>query len=188
MVEVEEKQVLVLRYKGGKAVTFAQDDMVTKHEDKWFLRLRPTNQQIVGLVSCHKAGKNASLTQSVQLQKLVEMRNTAAQFMNAPSNNVGESAEAVWEEAPVGGGNGAAGSAGAMSGRMPQGTYTVTINVNDTAVNVLLLDARRPKRSDLFIEAVPEQLTAVFDFLQQDLQVALAKESLWKRVQKQRTE
>ena len=106
-----------------------------------------------------------------KLQKLLNMRNTAAQFTNAPATSkhcwtsiVGGRASARWQCC-----------SGLTRSNASNGTCTVSITENETPVNVLLMDARRPKRSDLFIEAMPGQLRALFDFLQPDLELALPK-------------
>ena len=185
MVEIEEKKVFVLSYRGSKPVTFDKKEMLASFEGKTFLRLRPTNAQIVALVSKHTAAKNASLSQSVQLQKLLDLRNIAAKYGPAASQNGEEEGqEPEWEAPPPE----AVGFPVGRSSGMPKGTYCVQVQVAETTVNVLLLDAARPKRSDLFVELEVQQLTAVLDFLQEGLQEALQCETRWKKAKKQKVD
>ena len=106
------------------------------------------------------------------------MRNIAAKYSPAPAEQVEEERafQPEWEAA-----------LGRTSG-IPKLTYTVPTQVNGTSVNVLLMDLQRPKRSDLFVELEASQLTAVLDFLQEDLKDALESETKWKKSKKQRTE
>ena len=185
MVEIEEKKVVVLSYGGCKPVTIDKKEVFATFDGKTFLRMRPTNGQIVALASKHTAPKNSSLSQSIQLLKLLDMRNIAAKYGPAPPEQAGDEdglqpewdAEAEGEKFPLG-----------RSSGIPKGTYTVPIQVNGTAVNVLLMDLQRPKRSDLFVELEASQLTAVLDFLQEGLKDALESETKWKKSKKQRTE
>ena len=158
MVEIEEKKVVVLFYGGCKPVTIDKKEVFATFDGKTFLRMRPTNGQIVALASKHTAPKNSSLSQSIQLQKLLDMRNIAAKYGPAPPEQAGDEnglqpewdAEAGGEKFPL----------SRSSGRgIPKGTYTVPIQVNGTSVNVLLMDLQRPKRSDLFVELEASQLT-----------------------------
>ena len=85
MVEIEEKKVVVLFYGGCKPVTIDKKEMFATFDGPTFLRMRPTNGQIVALVSKHTAPKNSSLSQSIQLQKLLDMRKNCCQVWAGPA-------------------------------------------------------------------------------------------------------
>ncbi|CAE7931008.1 unnamed protein product, partial [Symbiodinium sp. KB8] len=71
MVTISHK--ILIQYKDEKAIT-VPSDMVMKHGEDDYMRLRPTNYAVIQLI-CGSSSCNASISSSGKLHELIRMRN-----------------------------------------------------------------------------------------------------------------
>ena len=172
---VELRQTWDVKWLDGSWISFPFS-MVETFENKQYLRLRPTNYSLAQLLSKNAASKNASFASSGELAKLVELRNEAASNKFYKGGKV-ENEDAEEDEQQ----NLFCGSGDEKSEqeephcrkrKVPPGDYTVDINVEETMVEVLV-QGKRPARSDMLILMEPAQLACVFAKLQKDVDTCL---------------
>ena len=135
-------------------------------EEKSFLRFRPTFPMICQLVMKDKYKKNAGLTTSAKLQELLQLRNEAAAKLDLPDEDAeGEEKEDLFQaESAI--------SESQKKRKVPAGSYLVEFEVLNEKI-ICMVSGKRPSKSDLLIQLVPEQLTAVVRFLEEDIDSCL---------------
>ena len=140
--------------------------LVETFEGKSFLRFRPTFPMICQLVMKEKYRKNAGLTTSAKLQELLQLRNEAAAKLELPDEDAeGEEKEELFQAES---GN----SDSQKKRKVPAGSYLVEFEVLNEEI-ICMVSGKRPSKSDLMIQLVPEQLTAVVRFLEEDIDSCL---------------
>ena len=178
----ELRQTWDVKWKDDKWVSFPAS-MIETFEGKSYLRLRPTCYSLVSLLSKGTASKNASFATSPELAKLVAMRNEAA-VKKAYGQADAEQEHDAAAESGAGSDEDNAQPA-SKKRKVPPGDYTVEINVDDTLIEVLL-QGKRPARSDLLVCMEPDQLDCVFGKLALDVEKCLnAEKRLYKARAKQ---
>ena len=178
----ELRQTWDVKWKDDKWVSFPAS-MIEAFEGKSYLRLRPTCYSLVSLLSKGTASKNASFATSPELAKLVAMRNEAA-VKKAYGQADAEQEHDAAAESGAGSDEDNAQPA-SKKRKVPPGDYTVEINVDDTLIEVLL-QGKRPARSDLLVCMEPDQLDCVFGKLALDVEKCLnAEKRLYKARAKQ---
>ena len=180
---VELRQTWDLKWKDGKWISFPAS-MVEEFEGKSYLRLRPTCHSLVALLSKGALTKNASFATSPELAKLVTMRNEAA--VQKAYGQAG--AEQELDAAAESGGESDQGHAQPVSKKrkIPPGDYTVELNVDDTLIEVLV-QGKRPARSDLLVCMESDQLDCVFSKLEADVGKCLKAEKRLYKIKKKET-
>lgn len=144
-----------LTWKTGPSILLS-DDLVVSHEDKMFFKLRASHWQIMKVL-CGYPQKNATLASSTKLQELKELRDKQIQKVVAPAPEENLSMEAKQKPA--------------KRAKQPD-DFVVQIEVpNERKTQVsILCPSYKPTRADLQVELVEEQLTAVLEYLQEDIQ------------------
>ena len=180
---VELRQTWDLKWKDGKWISFPAS-MVEEFEGKSYLRLRPTCHSLVALLSKGALTKNASFATSPELAKLVTMRNEAA--VQKAYGQAG--AEQELDAAAESGGESDQGHAQPVSKKrkIPPGDYTVELNVDDTLIEVLV-QGKRPARSDLLVCMESDQLDCVFSKLEADVGKCLKAEKRLYKIKEKET-
>jgi hypothetical protein len=126
------------------------------------LRFRPTHPTIASLEMGEKYKKNASLAASPSLQDLLKSRNQAASA----------SLEAEEEEKEDLFGQDADSKDASKKRKVPAGCYCVNIVAMEKEITCLVC-GKRPSKSDLLVEMDSEQLSAVVETLQLDIDLCL---------------
>ena len=155
MVEISNR--ISIRFEEEKPILIPETALVESHGHKW-LRLRPTNQQIVMLLCGPKAGKNASLTSCTTIQELVNQRNEAW----TKETPEGPGVESMFEEEKA-----------TKKRKVSSNPEIVSINVGGTEIECLM-QGQRPSRSDLIVPLKEEQLTAILNHIRPGATEALA--------------
>lgn len=150
-----------LKMPNGKWI-HVPSSLVETFEGKTFLRFRPTHPTIASLVMGEKYKKNASLAASPNLQDLLKSRNQAASA----------DPEAEEEEKEDLFGQDADSKDASKKRKVPAGCYIVNIMAMEKEITCLVF-GRRPSKTDLLVEMDPEQLSAVVDTLQLDIDLCL---------------
>ena len=136
--------------------------LVETFEGKAFLRSRPTFPMICQLVMKDKYRKNAGLTTSAKLQ----LRNEPAAKLDLPEEDAdGEEKEDLFQAE-------SANSESQKKRKVPAGSCLVEFEVLNEKI-ICMVSGKRPSKSDLLIQLVPEQLTAVVRFLEEDIDSCL---------------
>ena len=166
---VEICQRFQIKVGEDKRVTIP-NELVKKFQEKKFLKLRPTCQAIVQLISGGKQAKNASLSQCSHLQELIQARNQKIAELWGTTDDKPE-AEQLFEDQPQ---NEAFSSKKrkATSSASEETTFVVIIQVGGQDIECLVY-GQRPARSDLCVAMEPTTLEAVFDHLKEGSQKAL---------------
>lgn len=172
---VELRQTWDVKWLDGKWVSFPFS-MVETFKNKQYLRLRPTNYNLAQLLSKHSATKNASFGSSGELAKLVELRNEAASQKFHQGDQVENDDAEEADQGDLFGGSGdeekGKEEPPSKKRKVPPGDYTVEINLEETMVEVLV-QGKRPARSDMLILMEPAQLACVFARLAKDVDTCM---------------
>lgn len=146
--------------------------LLEEHQGQQFLRLRPSSHPIVALVTQSTVKQNASFTSSSKLQELLKMRNEAAATRLSQDNDgteADESKEDMWKDAAPQ--KESATESKKRKLEVPSGSYVVEISVAGQVVHILC-QGTRPSKADLLVRLVPEDLSAIFAFLKDDVSEA----------------
>lgn len=171
-----------IQWKDGKRHSIP-GSLIEDFEGRPFLRIRPTNYILIGLLSPGHTVKKASVASSNSLAKLISARNKAAIEMHTakPVKEDGQPSlfenKANDEEE----GSGSSGSEAVEPARkkckrsaaVPPGDYTVQVPVGNAHIECLLR-GKRPKSSDLMAAMSCEGLEALFLALAEDVEECLS--------------
>lgn len=158
--------------------------LIEEFEGRSFLRFRPTNYTLIGLLSPGHSVKNASMASSSTLSNLIEARNAAAlQLHSTKAKDEGDNAalfdkkEEAEEEANSSDSGASEEDKKTMKKRkrtptIPPGDYTVKVPVGDAEIECLLR-GKRPKSSDLMVAMTSEGLEALLVALAKDVDECL---------------
>lgn len=150
---------VAIKYK-DKAVP-VPDALIIEHDDKRFLKIRPTNQFFSQCI-CGKAPKNSSFSSSAKLASMLSSRNDAGQKLESknPEQEQGEEKDLFQEQGPPA-------KKKRVTYKDKEGFEIVTINVGDVQVETLW-GGKRPSKADLCILLDPVMVGAVFKQLEED--------------------
>lgn len=144
-----------LSWKTGPSILL-NDDLLVGHEDKIFFKLRASHWQIMKVL-CGSPQKNATLASSTKPQELKELRDKKIQKVVAPAPEDSLGMESKQKPAK----------------RAKQtDDFVVQIEIpNEMKTKVsILCPSFKPTRADLQVELVEDQLTAVLEHLEEDIQ------------------
>lgn len=158
MVTISHK--ILIQYKDEKAIT-VPSDMVMKHGEDDYMRLRPTNYAVIQLI-CGSSSCNASISSSGKLHELIRLRNE--QLMeNHEHDDSHEPLFASNEPEP------SSAQEAPLKRKKTMKILPETINIMVKGVQVqCLVHGRRPVASDLAIRIDAEQIQAVVEYMRED--------------------
>ena len=159
MVTISHK--ILIQYKEEKAIT-VPSDMVMKHGEDEYMRLRPTNYAVIQLI-CGSSSCNASISSSGKLQELIRMRNS--QLMENHEAQDSQGALFAKDEPEP-----------SSSAKEPPLKRKKTMKILPETVNIMvhgvqvqcLIHGQRPIASDLAIRIDADQIQAVVEFMRED--------------------
>ena len=140
-----------ITYNGIQAII--PKDLIVEHQGQNYLKLRATSRQVVYLLTKKSTKVYQTLAHSKLLAGLLDQRNEAYLY-EKPEEDV---FDAKPEEPP------------AKKVKRKHFPNTVKIQVESQEVEVFM-DGQRPTRSPLTVAMVPEQMQAIFNHLQKDLE------------------
>ena len=149
MATISQKWVIAWK---SKSMTIAED-LLVKHDEEWFFKLRPSDQKIIRLLAPGNPKKNSTLSNSDLLQTLKAKRDEALNHEMQPSV---EQSQGIF---------------GNQKNHKPAKQnmdLVVQIEVDGTMVNCLCPKCK--KNSDLMIQMDQDQLSAIFHYLEPDIQ------------------
>ena len=150
-----------IQYKDEKAIT-VPSDMVMKHGEDDYIRLRPTNYAIIQLI-CGSSACNASISSSGKLHELIRMRND--QLMEHHEHE--DSHEALFASSEPEPSSSA--KEAPLKRKRTMKILPETINIMVKGVQVqCLVHGRRPSASDLAIRMDAQQIEAVVEYMRED--------------------
>ena len=151
---------ILIQYKDEKAIT-VPSDMVMKHGEDNYIRLRPTNYAVIQLI-CGSSSCNASISSSGKLHELIRMRNE--QLMeNHEHEDSHEALFASDEPDPS-----SSAKEAPLKRKRTMKILPETINIMVKGEVQCLVHGRRPVASDLAIRIDAEQIEAVVEYMRDD--------------------
>ena len=152
---------ILIQYQDEKAIT-VPSDMVMKHGEDDYIRLRPTNYAVIQLI-CGSSSCNASISSSRKLHELIRMRNE--QLMEGHEHE--DSHETLF--APQEPEASSSAKDAPLKRKKTMKILPETINIMVKGVQVqCLVHGRRPVASDLAIRIDAEQIQAVVEYMRED--------------------
>ena len=161
-VRVEKKTCISFK---SDRFSLLPDSLLEKHGDEDFLRLRPTNQVLLTVLYGEAPPKNASISSSSALKKLLELRKEALDARDQ-GEGAGEHAppESLFEnnEAKP------AKKRRVIKKPLDEDGEVLTITVDEVSIRTLVKGSR-PSRSDFIVSMEAGMLQKVFTMLSDDL-------------------
>ncbi len=151
-----------IAFEDEKPVVIPKEHILDSMEKQW-LRLRPTCQPIIQLLTGQNIAKNSSLSGSHGLNAIIAARNKEYNKEPPAAGQEDQPAEALFDEAVP----------RARKRGNSQEPEEVTIEVQGQAINCLMY-GQRPRGSDLTIELDSNQVTAII----KDCRAAAIEDSL----------
>ena len=165
-MSVEIKQDIRLSFDAGKFIS-VPDALILERNGEQFLKVKATSASIISVITGKVAPKNGSFATSKNLQELLRLRNEADTEHDA-SRAAGEAEDLfknVASEPPC--------KKVKVQMKKPDlNEHTVSIMVKDCNVACLMAGIR-PSKSDLTVKVNAEMLSAVFQMLREEIDVAL---------------
>lgn len=163
---VEIKQDIRLSFDDGKFISLPESLIVTHNGDQ-FVKVKATSASIISVITGKVAPKNGSFATSKNLQELLRLRNEAAAKHGSSSQQV--EGEDLYKDVVT---QPPAKKLKIFVPSDPNDSYTVDIKVKDRQV-VCLMTGQRPGKTDLTVKVDAEMLAVVFQFLREDIDVAM---------------
>ena len=153
---------ILIQYKDEKAIT-VPCELVMKHGEDEYIRLRPTNYAIIQLI-CGSASANASISSSIKLHELIRQRNEQL----IENHEQEDSKEGLFAKPEPDEPSSSAKEAPSKRKRTMK-ILPETINIMVHGVQVqCLVHGRRPSASDLAIHIDAQQIQAVVEAIRED--------------------